>query len=526
MPHDRIPRGMPFSPFAPNGYFRVFHDTPGVSNSGGVTTLPADDPGPTAGTKGAPAAIDVKTYEPGASAPEFSNWQEKKDYVERLATTVKGLVHEGITDADLATKAHNMMSDVRKLGAEVKAERLAEENARLAEVIQQFEAEFKSVESGLGLPTGSQLVVPGRDDLDTEFKAWAGYGGQMIRTLYSEKMARRIGFPQKMMAAMRQKALAEGVGAVGGSGGGFLVPPAFLQNLFAEVRRQGNSLRAYGWMTEIPVETNVVFIPTGSGSATVGIVSENATKPSADQGMGQAQINIFLWAGISKVSRQLMDDSSPTVAELITRELGSLLGNLEEQKCINGSGTGEPRGILNTSGINNVNVAGAATAQGVIDALIDGIAAVQQTYFAPPNGVLMHPRRLAMLQKGKDTQQNYILNPPGSFRQPTTLGSGVTSVTTGNTFSLWSFLGTPIGVSMNIPTNLAVGGGANEDAVIIGDWSQAYWFQRQDITVDSSDEAGTSFEANQVWFRLEERAGFAVPRYPTAFCTLTGPGLV
>jgi HK97 family phage major capsid protein len=166
------------------------------------------------------------------------------------------------------------------------------------------------------------------------------------------------------------------------------------------------------------------------------------------------------------------------------------------------------------------------TAQELIDKIIDSISSFQSAYFMPPTGILMHPRRLAFLQKGKDTTTNYLFNSPGTFRAPGGLGAtiGATSVSTGEVAAMPSLLGLPIGTSTNIPTN--IGAGTNEDIVIVGDWNEAHWFQRQDVTLDASNQASTAFETNQTWFRLEERAGFSAERYPTAFRVISGTGLV
>lgn len=467
----------------------------------------------------------------------FGSWQEKQGEATRLINQVKQMNTEGIDSGEKSAEAHKMVAEAQKLMGEVKAEKLTEENSKLAELLESLEKD-QGVTPGtkyvpIGDGGGAAGGAPGdMDDFDAEamFKAQTvmsvspriGRQWKMVKDGKLRKGIKQAVLHKDILAEIEEKALAEGTG----SAGGFLVPPAYLQNLFAEVRRQGNALRRYGWLAEHPVETNQVLLPRGAGAATFAIVAENATKPSADQTYSQITINIFTWAGISKVSKQLVQDSSPTVADLVNRELGSLAGNLEEQKVINGTGTGEPRGIMNTSGVNNVTF-GTNTAQGIIDNLLDAILAIQTTYFAPPNGILMHPRRLVFLQKGKDSQNNYLFNLGGAFRSPGGLGAtdnSVTSVSQGTTADLPSIFGLPIGTSVNVPTNL--GGGTNQDAIIVANWNEAHWFQRQDITMDVSDQAGTAFESNQVWYRLEERAGFSAERYPAAFAVGTGVGLV
>jgi HK97 family phage major capsid protein len=310
------------------------------------------------------------------------------------------------------------------------------------------------------------------------------------------------------------------------------VVPQFAQEMFAETRRQGNAVRRFGWLATHPTAaTSSVVFPRGGGAATVGIVAENAAKPTADQTYSQVTVNIFVWAGISKLSNQLVADGDPLVADLTARELGSLLGNLEEQKIIAGSGTGEPRGIVNTTGVvTDAYTDATPTTQELVDKIIDSISSFQTAYFMPPNGILMHPRRLAFLQKGKDSSLNYLFNPAGTFRAPGGLGGtiGANSVSTGEVAAMPTLLGLPIGVSTNIPTTFSGGapGAGTEDVIIIGDWNEAHWFQRQDVTLDASNQTSDAFEKNQTWFRLEERAGFSAERYPTAFRLVAGTGLV
>jgi HK97 family phage major capsid protein len=439
------------------------------------------------------------------------SYQEKQEQAKELIAQAKAAVASGEANesAENAAKFAAQVKDAQRIMAEVKAERTAEENQKLAALLEEADKAGETADPQRAVVKSAPKSVEPESPYGEGFRV----KDRMTMRVKADSEA-----GQKMVADLRIKALNEGSGAAGN----FLVPPAYMQDLFAETRRQGNALRRYGMLAEHPVESNQVLLPRGSGAATVGIVSENATKPSADQSYTQVTVNIFTGAGISKVSKQLVMDSSPTAADLVARELGTLLGNLEEQKIINGSGSGEPRGILNTTGVNAISATG-STGQSLIDAVLDGVVAIQTTYFAPPTGLLMHPRRWAFLAKSKDTANNYIFNNPGVFRAPASWPDGVTSQSTGGSQSMPSLLGLPIAISANIPINL--GTETDEDAIILADWGQAHWFQRQDVTMDVSDVAGTAFESNQVWYRLEERFGFSAERYPAAFAVITGDNL-
>lgn len=422
----------------------------------------------------------------------------------------------GINSGEKAKEARSKMEEATRLASEVKEMRQSSDAEVAKSLLEKFNLDDANADSQWGAQSDSTLGTKGLlsgssssnfDPLQQQFLDEGGYKDprSQINPLSAKS---RITMTEKAVERMAVlKALSEGTTTAGG----FLVPPQWMQELFAEVRRQGNALRRYGWLNIHPVTTNQILLPKGSGAASVGWVAENATKPSADQTFAQVTVNIFTAAGISKLSKQLVDDSSPTAVDLATRELASLMGVLEEQAIVNGSGSGQPRGILNTTGTNLITVA-TNTALAIFDALLDGLVAIQTSYYGAPNGALVSPRRLAFLQKARDTQGRYLIEAGAR-------GSGLL-----NTQTPVDIMGIPVGVSTNVPTNL--GGTTNQDAIILGDWNEAHWFQRQDQTLDASDQAGTAFEQNQVWFRLEERAGFSAERYPAAFAVLTGAGLV
>ena len=160
-----------------------------------------------------------------------------------------------------------------------------------------------------------------------------------------------------------EKAMVEGTA----SSGGYLVVPQYMQDLFAAVRGQGNALRRYGWLNIHPTNSNTIYIPGGSGATSVGWTSELATKPSADLGFAQLQINVFTLAGLAYASLQMLADGDPSVADLAL--------NAEEAAMLNGSGSGQPLGIIGTSGVVNKTTAITASPSGqlVIDTILDAV---------------------------------------------------------------------------------------------------------------------------------------------------------
>lgn len=457
---------------------------------------------------------------------------EKQAKAADLIAEVKEAAAKGGGDDGQDYEAHRRkFEEAQTLMNEVKAEKNEGERKELLTLLEAFEKQAAAPagdeDAGIVTSAKSRLAEieqakSSRQESDGSFELMQAKQKVVMKDKDDTRFLFKAFNPEKF-----QKAMVEGTA----SAGGYLVVPEYLQALFASVRGQGNALRRYGWLNIHPTTSNTIFLPRGSGATSVGWTAELATKPSADLAFNQLQFNVYTLAGLAYASLQMMADGDPSVADLALQDLSLRLANAEEAAVINGSGTGQPLGIIGTSGVINKTTAITASPSGqlVIDTILDAIMGIQTTYYGPPNGILMHPKRLSFLQKTKDGANNYIFNQSGTYRTPGSFASdnlSVTSQTQGTTAGLPDLFGLPIGVSTNVPTNLTYGSGTGEDVIIVGAWNEAHWFQRQDVTVDSTTEGAGTFETNQIAYRMEERAAFTAGRFPSAFALVGGPGMV
>jgi HK97 family phage major capsid protein len=299
------------------------------------------------------------------------------------------------------------------------------------------------------------------------------------------------------------KAMTEGVDAQGG----YLVRPQ-VERQIVQARELDNVLRAL--CSKLNVTTNSIQLDQLGLTTTAGWVAELAQKPEST-GMTLATVtaSVFTAAGLATVSNQLLADSNPAVDGLVTADLTKRLVALEEAAFINGTGTGQPLGILNTPGIGATALTSTAVVD-LLDAILDAVAAVETDHGAP-SAILMHPRTWTRILKSKDAQGAYYIDPAGGVQDPRTGLRGPVK-------SLWGY---PVVTSNRIPTNL--GAGTNESRVIIGDFREALILDRQGITVDESKHV--YFTTNQTVFRAEQRVGFTAARTPAAFNVVGGAGL-
>jgi HK97 family phage major capsid protein len=299
------------------------------------------------------------------------------------------------------------------------------------------------------------------------------------------------------------KAMTEGVAAQGG----YLVRPQ-VERQIVTARELDNVLR--GLCSTLNVTSNSISLDQIGLTTTAGWVEELLQKPETT-GMTLATVtaSVFTAAGLVTISNQLLADSNPAVDQLAVADLAKRLVALEETAFLNGSGTGQPLGILNTPGIGATALT-ATDVLSLLDAILDSIAKVETAHGAP-SAILMHPRTWTRILKSRDAQGAYYIDPTGGVQDPRTGLRGPVK-------SLWGY---PVVTTNRMPVNL--GAGTNESRIVVGDFREALILDRQGITVDESSHV--YFTTNQTVFRAEERVGFTAARTPQAFDVVGGAGL-
>lgn len=328
------------------------------------------------------------------------------------------------------------------------------------------------------------------------------------------------GAAKAMERLSNSKAMTEGTD----SDGGYLVAPQVSDELL-ELRVAKAPL--LGLIPHVQVNSDTLQFIQQTGGLTAGWVAELAEKPDADMTFGSLSVSVFTAAGLAVVSNQLLADAGkqstgPNVGidSLIVRDLGKRLATLQEVAILDGSGTGQPRGILQQTGTNGITVS-TNTQVAVLDAIVDAAAAVHQNLKDVPTHVIMHPRTWAWLMKAKESSSptTYIVGPPaGIGRRPS---DGLPGPSIPGAVIPNALFGMDVVLTANMPTNK--GAGADESRIIVGRLDEALILDRQGVTVDTSEHV--YFTSNQTVFRAELRTGFTAARYPEAFSVISGTGL-
>lgn len=435
--------------------------------------------------------------------------EQIKQLTEKLEAATKSAqaLAEKLTDTASAEEVATIGGELKALKATIAAyeaeKAVAERDAEIKRLRADVDALVKTRTASkheYHVPNVNYGAAP---DLPWAVKLWKArtQGDQAARAEINDLQAKAL------------KALGEGVAATGG----YLVPPQYIQDLV--LLRRATAPMLDHVTTISGINTSLVYVPTQTGVETVAWTAENATKVSTDEVFGQIAVNIYTLAGIAKVSNQLLQDSSPAVDQIVKSSLGRGLGIEIDRTILNGSGVGQPTGILNTSGVT-VTAASAQTAASIFDDIFAAIGRFQAAYYGQPDMIVMAPRSYTKMLTAKDSAGRYLA-------QSTLVGNQMLT-TEGNPSGIGganlTFSGIPLVIDPNMPIAQTVGGNTNRSSIIVGAGKEAWFLENQGVSMDVSSEAGTSFEQNQTWFRGEQRAGFTAARLPVAFQVINDVG--
>lgn len=258
------------------------------------------------------------------------------------------------------------------------------------------------------------------------------------------------------------------------------VPTVHRGDMFIEALRARQVLGGLGttYMSGLTGRIKMPKLATGANAAFVEELGDVADGAGTDGGV---TLQPRTMGAFVDLSRLLMMESVPAIEQIIRNDLLASAADRTEFYAIQGSGSGgQPTGILNTAGVNDLDIsAGTDRAALTWDDIIDLVKLVEEDngiVNGNSAGFLSHPAvkaALASTSKVASTDSVMILNDP------------------------WNNLyGYPAAFTSNVPTTLDPGDAGNDaSALIFGDFSQLMiaQFGAPSILVDpyTGSRAGT-----------------------------------
>jgi HK97 family phage major capsid protein len=229
-------------------------------------------------------------------------------------------------------------------------------------------------------------------------------------------------------------------------------------------------------------------IPKHETSATVGWVAENAALTPSDMAFDSVTLAPKHAGGLSEMSRQLIQQSSPDVEQLVRDDLAAMLAKAIDSALINGGGSNEPVGVLAnlaaSGGVQSKSLATLSWAN-----LLEMIEAAEVSN-APVNSWLTHPSAATKLRSTLKATgiAGYLLE-----------GGRMAEL--------------PVYVTNQVPEKT---GTPNTGRVILGDWSQVLLGIWSEIDILVNPFSETAYTKGNVLIRAMSTVGIAF-RHPEAF---------
>ena len=251
------------------------------------------------------------------------------------------------------------------------------------------------------------------------------------------------------------------------SAGGFLRPTDHLGDQFVDALRSRLVMNELGarFMTGLRGDVAIPKLATG---VSAGFVAENGATSEVNAVFSQITMSPKSLGAFSDVSRLLMIQSDPSVEQIVRDDLLNAIAQKIEDVAIEGGGSNEPSGIIDTAGIGSVAIGtngGALTWDAITD-LVKEVEVDNAAINGNTLAYLTNPKvksHMASTPKVASTDSVMLMDAPWN-----------------------SLYGYDLAVTNNVPSDLTKGTLTTASAMIFGDFSQLMmgFFSTPDILID------------------------------------------
>lgn len=161
-------------------------------------------------------------------------------------------------------------------------------------------------------------------------------------------------------------------------------------------------------------------IPSQSSFSTATIKAAGSAIASSDPGFNTfVTLNSYKYSFLTQVANELLKDTSVDLVGYLGTQAGNAFGYALSQDFINGTGTVQPKGIVNTAAtgvtgsasttaVSGPNAVGGFTADNIFDLIYSVDGALRQK---PSFGILANATSISQMRKLKDGYGRFIFEP-------------------------------------------------------------------------------------------------------------------
>jgi len=292
-----------------------------------------------------------------------------------------------------------------------------------------------------------------------------------------------------------------------------LMVPQFLTDLAAPFARAGRVTADLARKHELPAQgltLSISKVTTGSATA---LQTEGAAVQETNMDDTKLDLTVKTFAGMQNVSRQSLERGT-NIDSLVMADLVS-----SYHTVLNTAVVAE---LLASAGQTVTYTDASPTVAELYPKLVDAVQKVQTTFFAGPNVIIMHPRRLAFILAAVDGQSRPLAVPtPSSSGQPAyAYGSGAPMY--GN--SGYSILGLPVYTDATV--SVVEGASTNQDTIYIGNSQELHLWEQgsgEPMMLRFEQPKGSELDVQMIVYGY---SAFTANRYANAWAQINGTGLV
>ena len=411
---------------------------------------------------------------------------------------------------DESAKVDALVEESRSLDSKIETQKAqADSNAKLAEI--------RSAVSDVAMPkaTATTKIV-------SEPRTYtADSGNSFVADAFNAQYRNDYAAQDRLARHSREESIERrdvGTGQFSG-----LVIPQYLVDLAAPFARAGRPTCDFATNKHVlpaaGMTLNISRMTTGTSTAIQATENSAVSETNADDTL--LTIDVRTIAGQQDLSKQVIERGSGVDAFVVQDLIRSWHTTLDNQ-VLNGTGaSGQMLGIDAEPGKNNITYTEAApTVANLYPKLADAYQEIQTSVFMNPTHWIMHPRRLAFLLAGVDSQDRPLVLP--ALNGPlNAVATGAGAVGYGN--SGYTLMGLPIIADANVRTD--AGAGNDEDRIYCVTAPELHlWEQSGSPFALSFDATGAgSLTVKSVVYGY---AAFSAGRYPASVSTITGTGLI
>lgn len=289
-----------------------------------------------------------------------------------------------------------------------------------------------------------------------------------------------------------------------------LVVPQYLTDLAAPLARAGRPVADAARKHPLPASGLTISISKITTGTSTAAQTEGASVSETNMDDTKLDISIGTIAGQQTVSRQALERGTGVDGIVMNDLIASYHTTLDSAVVAE---------LLASAGQSVTYTDASPSVAELYPKLMDAIQKVQTTYFAGPNVIVMHPRRLAFIMAALDTTNRPLVVP--APRNQNGIASGNGAVQYGN--SGYEIAGLPVITDANV--SIAQGAGTNEDTIFVGSLQELHLWEDAGAPMFLRFDQPKAAELD-VLAVVYGYSAYTANRYPNAWAKIGGTGLV